>query len=142
MNGGHHVETAIDTRDPATNRKKSRPDPAQPTSAEAGEVGSRVGARTHSTEEATPPLVLIEWEDSFGCSPSWTDLVTDQPAPLVCQSVGWLVHRDDRCVVVVPHVTLDNDDVESRQGCGDMTIPARSILRTVELSGAAIEREA
>ena len=33
---------------------------------------------------------------TFGCSPSWTDLETDRPAPLICRSVGWLVHRDDR----------------------------------------------
>ena len=42
--------------------------------------------------------------------------------------------RTRRLIDVVPHVTTDNDDVESRQGCGDMTIPVRSILRTVELS--------
>ena len=46
----------------------------------------------------------------------------------------WLIHKDERCAVIVPHVILEE---EERQGCGEMAIPARSILRIVALRPAA-----
>ncbi len=75
---------------------------------------------------------LIEWLDSYGCSPTWEPVENCEPKPLICRSVGWIVHRDKRCVVIVPHLASDNGNAK-RQGCGDMTIPTASILRTVPL---------
>ncbi len=76
-------------------------------------------------------LVLIEWHDSFGCSPTWADLKSiDDPKPMVCRSVGWLAFDGEDTKVIVPHVAEDGD---GGQGCGDMTIPTSAIVRIVEL---------
>jgi hypothetical protein len=76
--------------------------------------------------------VLVEWEDSFGCSSTWASVERIAPSALVCRSVGWLVYDGKDCKVIVPHLTMANDVVQ-RQGCGDMTIPARAILRITKL---------
>ena len=76
-------------------------------------------------------LVLVEWVDSFGCAPDWRPLDSCAPDLLVCRSVGWLLHEDERCLVVVPHRT-DGGAVEP-QGCGDMTIPRVAVLRVLPL---------
>jgi hypothetical protein len=89
--------------------------------------------RRAPARQEEPRLVLIEWEDSFGCSASWENIDGPAPSPLRCRSVGWLIHDTDSCKVVVPHVTEPHDSAV-RQGCGDMTIPARAILRVVDLS--------
>jgi hypothetical protein len=78
-------------------------------------------------------LVLIEWVDSFGCSSSWTSLEGSRAAPLMCRSVGWLLHDTETCKVVVPHIT-NTDEGITRQGCGDMTIPTCAITRMIDLS--------
>ena len=72
-------------------------------------------------------LVLIEWEDSYGCSSTWTEIVDPvTPVVLMCRSVGWLVYDGDDCKVLVPHIA---EGMPARQGCGDMTIPASAIRR-------------
>lgn len=85
-------------------------------------------------------LVLIEWQDSFGCSTNW-EVIKDEPLnaqPMICQSVGWLVQDDKKVKVVVPHLTKsENVDL---QGCGDMTIPTVSVVRIVELKEASRKR--
>ena len=81
-------------------------------------------------------LVLIEWVDSMGCSSEWRTLEADHPHPLTCRSVGWLIHDGDDCKVIVPHVTEAPDTTSPRQGCGDMTIPARAILSITDLPTA------
>ena len=74
-------------------------------------------------------LVLIEWEDSFGCSSSWEDIDTNKEIePFMCTSVGWLFYDGKRCKTIIPHITEDR-----KQGCGDMTIPTSSIKRMVIL---------
>ena len=79
------------------------------------------------------PLVLIEWVDSFGCSSEWQRLDLANPKPLLCRSVGWLLHDGGDCKVVVPHVSEALDDMAPRQGCGDMTIPTTAIRSIVDL---------
>jgi hypothetical protein len=73
-------------------------------------------------------LVYVEWLDSYGCSPEWERLSGCSPHLLTCKSVGWLLHDGDDCKVLVPHVSLPRDS-DSAQGCGDMTIPTRAIVR-------------
>lgn len=79
-------------------------------------------------------LVLVEWVDSYGCSPSWTSL--DQPMPpprvMTCKSVGWLAHDGPDCKVLVPHLAKVGPD-DPDQGCGDMTIPACAVTRMLDL---------
>lgn len=78
-------------------------------------------------------LVLIEWVDSFGCSSSWQELGEDYDVkPIVCRSVGWLFRDEPDSTVIVPHVAPMPDNAP-QQGCGDMTIPTRAILRMVDL---------
>lgn len=74
-------------------------------------------------------LVLIEWQDSLGCSANWQKLDgIEPPKPLLCQSVGWLMYDGADCKVVVPHLTKDHANAP-RQGCGDMTIPTKCITK-------------
>jgi hypothetical protein len=69
-------------------------------------------------------LVEIEWRDSCGCSSNWQEIEDCKPAVMSCRSVGWLVYDGSDSKVIVPHLTEDGD-----QGCGDMTIPAKAIVR-------------
>ncbi len=78
-------------------------------------------------------LVLIEWVDSFGCSSNWQELSEDcQPKPIVCKSVGWLFVDKEDCKVIIPHIANISDD-DLQQGCGDMTIPTKSILHIIDI---------
>jgi hypothetical protein len=88
-------------------------------------------------------LVLIEWLDSFGCSSNWTEIdKSEPPKPLVCRSVGWLLHDGKDCKVVIPHISDVEHKNAAHQGCGDMTIPTKSIVRISSLvptsSGRAV----
>ena len=79
-------------------------------------------------------LVLVEWLDSGGCSPSWSALDGGVlPCPLVCLSAGWLLYDGDDCKVVVPHYIAGDGQTVKQQGCGDMTIPTRAIVRIVDM---------
>ncbi len=80
-------------------------------------------------------LVLIEWEDSFGCSATWSPLPEPNEHPpeiMICRSVGWLLHDTSGRKTIVPHVIDEHPDAE-QQGCGDMTIPISAIRRIVDL---------
>jgi hypothetical protein len=45
------------------------------------------------------PLVMIEWEDSCAGSLQWEDLDGEFPLePMVCLSVGWLIHDGAVCL--------------------------------------------
>ena len=85
-------------------------------------------------------LVYIEWEDSHGVSSDWQYVSQCQPSVVVCQSVGWLIYDGKECKVIVPHLT--KSDHVKRQGCGDMTIPAASVVRMVELKEVSRTRRA
>jgi len=95
--------------------------------------GISVDAGTGQEKEVDPPLVLIEWFDSFGCSSNWQKLEIESIGPLVCRSVGWLAYDGPACKVIVPHQTDRNHASVSQQGCGDMTIPTQSIIRVRRL---------
>ena len=84
-------------------------------------------------------LVLIEWIDSYGCSSVWSDLSNCNPAPMICKSVGWLIHDDKKCKVVVPHLSQSDHPNTNQQGCGDMTIPTSAVLRVVELKETTLQ---
>jgi hypothetical protein len=79
-------------------------------------------------------LVYIEWEDSYGCSSTWEDIENCSPDVMVCRSVGWLIHDDKKCKVIVPHMNEPFHPNVKRQGCGDMTIPTASVIKVVELT--------
>ncbi len=76
---------------------------------------------------------LIEWVDSYGCSPRWESVEDIEPRPLVCRSIGWIAHQSKKSVVIVPHLTCPERDGTKQQGCGDMTIPTACIVRMTPL---------
>jgi hypothetical protein len=57
---------------------------------------------------ATPKLVLIEWEDAehkFG----WLDeLPSDNPEQVMCHTVGWLMVKTKKHVVVAQTISADD----------------------------------
>jgi hypothetical protein len=71
----------------------------------------------------------VEWEDSYGCSSSWQDIVPNaEPRGMICWTLGWLVRRSEKFLLLVPHIAK-NDDLHIEQGCGDMAIPLAAIIR-------------
>jgi hypothetical protein len=84
-------------------------------------------------------LVLIEWADSYGVSPSWEEITLPMtPKSLTCTSVGWLAHDGEDVKVIVPHWHDEDQDVGAAlSGCGDMTIPTSAIRRMVQLHSHA-----
>lgn len=80
-------------------------------------------------------LVLIEWVDSFGCSAHWQNIPDSiAPKPMICKSVGWLFFDGADCKVIIPHLNDPDQDTAPQQGCGDMTIPTRSVIRIKTLT--------
>ena len=79
-------------------------------------------------------LVLIEWEDSHS-GRGWQDACAIGVAaePLYCRSVGWLVSENKQCKVVVPHIAGEKNGNAMLQGCGDLTIPAKAIVKMTVL---------
>ena len=77
-------------------------------------------------------MVLVEWVDSFGCSPSWEELPQkgSKVTCMVCRSLGWLVYEDDKVIVVAPHLSNEHDKC-AVQACGEMTIPKVAVIRCV-----------
>lgn len=78
-------------------------------------------------------LVLINWLDSYGCSSDWQPVEGVKAQALRCKSVGWLLQDSEDCKVIIPHLSEANHDHAAQQGCGDMTIPTRSILNITDL---------
>lgn len=79
-------------------------------------------------EEQERRLVLIEWVDSYGASATWQNLSSCEPELMVCQSVGWLVHDDERCKVIVPHILQPDHPTTSQQGCSKAWKPLRRLV--------------
>lgn len=81
------------------------------------------------------PLVLVEWQDSFGVNSGWEDIedleypkATEQ---VICLSVGWLVKDGPEAILIVPHVHDESNTV-----CGAMLIPRRALLAITLLSSS------
>lgn len=92
------------------------------------------------------PLLLVEWVDSYGCSPRWERIDEIEPEVIHAQSVGWLVHEDENVLVLVPHVTRPAFEGSHHQGCGDMAIPLvaitkREVLRPAPALPECVQRD-
>lgn len=84
-------------------------------------------------------LEYIEWSDSVGCGADWTTLEDlKEMQESVCRSVGWVVADTANHIVIVPHIHDGQSYGEAlyspKQGCGEMTIPKKSIQRREKLS--------
>jgi hypothetical protein len=101
---------------------------------ERGRISS-AAAKTREDQPITetPILVLVEWEDSYGCSSNWQDLDHPKPTPMRCRSVGWLYHGGPDCKLLVPHVADGDGNQILCQGCGDMTIPTSAVRSITQL---------
>lgn len=80
-------------------------------------------------------LVLVEWLDSYGGTTGWKVLEECTPDPLVCRSVGWLLHDTEQYAVIVPHLVQPGEESRiAAQGRGDLTIPRAAIRSVRDLS--------
>ena len=79
-------------------------------------------------------LVLVEWIDASRIYDGWLDL-KDVPmtTPHKCVSVGFVVSRDDRGVILIPTMA-DIEHPENRHTYGGMLIPSAAILSVRNLS--------
>jgi hypothetical protein len=74
-----------------------------------------------------PKLVLIEWVDSHQVQ-RWTSEEPSQE-PMLCRSVGWLIHDGKKAKTVCAHMTLETIP----QRTGEMTIPTCAITKMTVL---------
>ncbi|MGZ5442067.1 MAG: hypothetical protein ACXW5U_11505 [Thermoanaerobaculia bacterium] len=81
-------------------------------------------------------LVMVEWLDSYGCTPDWHTLADVNATPMVCKSVGWLIRDDEKIKVIAPHISDEGNASEMQQCCGDMTIPSAAVLSMRDLAVA------
>lgn len=68
-------------------------------------------------------IAWVEWLDSHYVQ-GWH---SDEPMkePLAYRSVGWLLHDGDKAKTIAAHMT----DEETRQRCGEMTIPTIAVIQ-------------
>jgi hypothetical protein len=75
-------------------------------------------------------LVYIAWVDSASSATGgWIEVGNLKRECALVHSVGWLIHDDDHCKVILPHLTEDK-----RQGSGEMIIPASAVRSILNLS--------
>lgn len=79
-------------------------------------------------------LVLIEWVDSHS-QRGWQPLedLERTAEPLHCRSVGWLVSKKKDCAIIASHISGEKNGNTILQGCGDMTIPIKAIVKMTVL---------
>lgn len=75
-------------------------------------------------------MVLIEWVDSHS-GRGWQNLdeLERKAEPLYCRSVGWLIKETEYVKVIVPHIAGEENGDIMIQGCGDMVIPTKAIVK-------------
>ena len=79
-------------------------------------------------------LVLVEWLDSHaGRGWQQIDRIAAAAEPLYCQSVGWLLSDTKDCKVLVPHIGGERNGDQMMQGCGDLVIPKKAVLKVTTL---------
>lgn len=80
-------------------------------------------------------LVQIDWLDSAEDKRGWRPFDTEEPPPLLCQSVGWLVIDGEKTKVIVPTRHDGNEEQGVREcGTGGMKIPAGCVVRIADLA--------
>lgn len=79
-------------------------------------------------------LFLVEWHDS--CSGTgWQPLQDFEEPPLLCRSVGWIIHDSELALTLAPNIHVDVVQAGrgGDAGCETMTIPKGAIVRLVPL---------
>jgi hypothetical protein len=79
-------------------------------------------------------LVLVEWLDAHA-GRGWqnSERLEEAAEPLYCRSVGWLFSDNKKCKVIVPHIAGEQNKKIIIQGCGDLTIPTKSVVKMTVL---------
>ena len=74
-------------------------------------------------------IVLIEWVDSYSVYEQW-DFLKDlkEPEIIKCKSVGFIVNETDESILIMPHISGDNE-----AGKGGICIPKIAIIKRTEL---------
>jgi hypothetical protein len=74
-------------------------------------------------------IVLIEWVDSYSVYEQW-DFLNDlkEPEIIKCKSVGFIVNETDESILIMPHISGDNE-----AGKGGICIPKLAIIKRTEL---------
>lgn len=78
------------------------------------------------TFHAPYPIVLVDWVDSQS-GRGWVYAGDAQTEPAECQSAGFLVHQNRRCLTISDAVHLDQGEVE--QVHKTMAIPRAAVRR-------------
>lgn len=73
------------------------------------------------------PLVEVTWVDSSTINGWRSELSLDMKAPLTCWSAGYLLHKDNRSVVVALNVT----SVTSANDYGDAIVIPRANVKKI-----------
>ncbi len=73
-------------------------------------------------------LVRIEWDDATQPSHGWVAPGDIDPAPAICHSVGWIVHKDERAI------TLASTKCDGGEVMGAMRIPAGTVRKITSLA--------
>lgn len=83
---------------------------------------------------ARMPLVLVEWVDpSRGEGWRSTDQIKEYYSePAKCRSVGWLLLRTKKVLIVLPHISGGYDGLQ-QNGIGELTIPLACVKRVKKL---------
>jgi len=73
---------------------------------------------------------MIEWIDSHR-GQDWKNIenIKESCELLYCKSVGWLVSENSKCKTIVPHISGEKNGNIMLQGCGDLTIPLKAIVK-------------
>lgn len=80
-------------------------------------------------------LVLVEWVDSHIAVGGWKELDEIESVAPLARSVGWIVSESAEAVAIVPHL-IDQQGCVVAQGCGEMLIPVRSVVKMIDLQAA------
>jgi hypothetical protein len=74
-------------------------------------------------------IVLIEWLDSYSVYEQW-DFLKDlkEPEIIKCKSVGFIVNETNESILIMPHISGDNE-----AGKGGICIPKLSIIKRTQL---------
>lgn len=76
-------------------------------------------------------LVLIEWEDSVLGFQGWKQINENINEVTIFHSVGFLILKDKKKIVIFPHI--DKNKGKEGSGTGDIVIPVSAIKKITYL---------
>jgi hypothetical protein len=76
-------------------------------------------------------IVAVEWVDASRLAVGWADFPEEisEPDPTVCVSIGFLVRKNAKGIILVPNVA-DVKNIDNQHVYGGMMIP-KSAIRSI-----------